>query len=63
MSIDTVRDPLRLVCRLVPGLNLDDLCYKARRAASKLKSQEQLQDVREWMWNFTMHVMTRLVQV
>ena len=52
-----------LACRLLPGLNLDDFCYKVRKATGKLQSQEQLTEVRQWMWNFTMHAMHLLVQV
>lgn len=50
-------------CRLVPGLNLDDFCFKVRKACRKLKSQQELAEVRQWVWNFSMHAMYLLVQV
>lgn len=52
-----------VACRLLPGTNLDDFCYKVRQATGKLKSPQQLMDVRQWMWNFSMHAMHLLVQV
>lgn len=50
-------------CRLLPGLNLDDFCYKVRKATGRLRTKEQLVEVRQWMWDFTMHAMYLLVQV
>lgn len=52
-----------LPCRLLPGLNLDDFCYKVRKATSRLRTQEELVEVRQWMWNFAMNAMHLLAQV
>lgn len=52
-----------VTCRLLPGINLDDFCYKVRKATGKLKSQQQLTEVRQWVWTFSMHAMHLLVQV
>ncbi|KAL3141837.1 hypothetical protein ABBQ32_004505 [Trebouxia sp. C0010 RCD-2024] len=51
-----------IVTELLPGLNLDDFCYKVRKAVGRLRTQEQLVEVRRWMWDFTMHAMHLLIQ-
>ncbi|KAL3153330.1 hypothetical protein ABBQ38_011673 [Trebouxia sp. C0009 RCD-2024] len=51
-----------IVTELLPGLNLDDFCYKVRKATGRLRTKEQLVEVRQWMWDFTMHAMYLLVQ-
>ena len=51
-----------LCCRLVEGMNLDDLCYKVRKAASRMQPL-QLNQLRRWMWSFTMRVVLCIAKV
>ncbi len=49
--------------RLVPGTNLDDMCYKVRKASNRMTDETKVKKLRQWMWALTMHVVLRLAQV